>query len=412
LKYSKRLTLKNKVILIGLASLVLMLFSMLMASDSTIKNNVITRPNPGENTRYEELQVSDDDGNLITKIKAVIEPKQLSKDEIKSEFEIVYQEILIDMLNNNESLDCVQSDLNLVESSRDNIVLCEWYSSDYEIINYDGKVNNYSFKENQTEEVELILILKYLDARSEYSIFVNVVPAKRDTVSWATKVIQDSVTDAIEDNANEDIVLPESVEGKKLHYSYYKDEMNPAVFLALGAVAIAVLIYGENTKKKKQQEIRKKELKYDYAEIVSKLTLLLGAGMTTRTAWKKITGDYIKQKESGAVKKKCAYEEMLITEYNMNAGISELKAYEAFGKSCDTKEYMKLATLLQTNIKKGTRELRRLLEEEAENAFEQRKSMAVIKGEEATTKLLLPMMMMLIVVMVIIMVPAMMNFNI
>ena len=50
---------------------------------------------------------------------------------------------------------------------------------------------------------------------------------------------------------------------------------------------------------------------------------------------------------------------------------------------------MKLAALLQTNIRKGTKELRRLLEEETADAFEKRKNMAKIKGEEATTKLLM-----------------------
>ena len=100
------------------------------------------------------------------------------------------------------------------------------------------------------------------------------------------------------------------------------------------------------------------------------------------------------------------------TDYNIQAGISELKAYEQFGKRCDTREYMKLAALLQTNIRKGTKELRRLLEEETADAFEKRKNMAKIKGEEATTKLLMPMMMMLMIVMAIIMIPAVWSFQI
>ena len=72
---------------------------------------------------------------------------------------------------------------------------------------------------------------------------------------------------------------------------------------------------------------------------------------------------------------------------------------------------MKLATLLQTNIKKGTKELSNLLEKEAYDAFEKRKNMARVKGEEATTKLLMPMMLMLITVMMIIMIPAIWSFR-
>ena len=109
--------------------------------------------------------------------------------------------------------------------------------------------------------------------------------------------------------------------------------------------------------------------------------------------------------------KRPVYEEICTTDYNIQAGISEIKAYEQFGKRCDTREYMKLATLLQTNIKKGTKELSNLLEKEACDAFEKRKNMARVKGEEATTKLLMPMMLMLITVMMIIMIPATWSFR-
>ena len=49
---------------------------------------------------------------------------------------------------------------------------------------------------------------------------------------------------------------------------------------------------------------------------------------------------------------------------------------------------------------------------ETADAFEKRKNMAKIKGEEATTKLLMPMMMMLMIVMAIIMIPAVWSFQI
>ena len=51
-----------------------------------------------------------------------------------------------------------------------------------------------------------------------------------------------------------------------------------------------------------------------------------------------------------------------------------------------------------------------LLEQEAENGMEERKSLARKLGEEAGTKLLLPMMLMLILVVVILMVPAVLAF--
>ncbi|MFQ8902997.1 MAG: hypothetical protein ACLR7D_15155 [Lachnospira eligens] len=50
-------------------------------------------------------------------------------------------------------------------------------------------------------------------------------------------------------------------------------------------------------------------------------------------------------------------DEICKTDYNIQAGISELKAYEQFGKRCDTREYMKLAAnMARANIqRKGPR---------------------------------------------------------
>ena len=186
----------------------------------------------------------------------------------------------------------------------------------------------------------------------------------------------------------------------------------PLLFVLLGGAAILVVIIADKKKVKDNAIKRKKELLYDYSEVVSKLTLLLGAGMTTRMAWHKIAADYKDNIEHGKAVRRPVYDEICKTDYNIQAGISELKAYEQFGKRCDTREYMKLAALLQTNIRKGTKELRRLLEEETADAFEKRKNMAKIKGEEATTKLLMPMMMMLMIVMAIIMIPAVWSFQI
>ena len=53
-----------------------------------------------------------------------------------------------------------------------------------------------------------------------------------------------------------------------------------------------------------------------------------------------------------------------------------------------------------------------LLEQEAQNAFEERKHAAKRYGEEAGTKLLFPMMLMLGIVMVILLVPAVLAFQI
>lgn len=55
--------------------------------------------------------------------------------------------------------------------------------------------------------------------------------------------------------------------------------------------------------KKRKTVMKKKKIKQmkcDYPEIVAKLSLLVGAGMTVRMAWEKIVVDYRVRQKSGS----------------------------------------------------------------------------------------------------------------
>ncbi len=105
------------------------------------------------------------------------------------------------------------------------------------------------------------------------------------------------------------------------------------------------------------------------------------------------------------------YEEVLRTFREMESGMTQLEAFENFGKRIRLAQYRKCASLLAQNVRKGTGELIAALGHEAENAFEERKAAAKRKGEEAQTRLLIPMLMMLGVVMILILVPACFSFG-
>ncbi len=67
--------------------------------------------------------------------------------------------------------------------------------------------------------------------------------------------------------------------------------------------------------------------------------------------------------------------------------------------------------LFRSNVRKGSKGMQKLLEEEEWEAYEQRKVRARQAGEEAGAKLLLPMGIMLVIVLVILVVPAGMTLN-
>ncbi len=412
IKNSQKPDMKKKIIAAIVISVVFTCISAAMNQMDKGKTSALTRPQPGEADELKQINVLDKDGEVLAQLDITVEPRQLSEQEAFEYFEKAYQETLTTMLNDNESLSHVTSDLNLCETAQKGIIELEWYSTDYELISYDGKVNNQGFSENDQREVKLVLITRYGEYKNEYDISVNVTAPEYDPQTRIKVHAQESIKQAADSNPqSEDIVLPEYIDGQAVDYEPSDDASPPYIYNVLGMLAAGLIVLMEKKKNRDMLQNRKKELSYDYSEIVSKLTLLLGAGMTTRMAWHKIAGDYNQKRQNGSIEPRPAYDEMYETDCNMQAGISEAAAYERFGKKCDTREYMKLASLLQTNMKKGTKQLRTLLEQEVNESFEKRKNMAKIKGEEATTKLLFPMLLMLGVVMAIIMIPAVMNFN-
>lgn len=149
----------------------------------------------------------------------------------------------------------------------------------------------------------------------------------------------------------------------------------------------------------------------DYSELVSKLIVYLGAGLTIRNAWERILRTYEEMQRKGLVGERAVYEEMRRTCEEMQKGIPEGKAYQNFGRRCRLQPYIKLCALLEQNRKNGGRNLCPLLQAEMDSAFEERKNAAKRRGEEAGTRLLLPLFMMLIIVMVIVILPAMLSMG-
>lgn len=146
----------------------------------------------------------------------------------------------------------------------------------------------------------------------------------------------------------------------------------------------------------------------DYPEILSKLTLLLGAGVNLRRAMERIGQDYVNYTRDREKRK--AYEVILEICREMDRGISEKQAYERLGERCEMMSYRTLSALLVQHLQKGSRGMERMLEEEAQKAQEMRQQQARVLGEQASAKLLVPMILMLLVVFAILMIPAWLTF--
>ncbi|MBR3366575.1 MAG: type II secretion system F family protein [Lachnospiraceae bacterium] len=182
-------------------------------------------------------------------------------------------------------------------------------------------------------------------------------------------------------------------------------------FLFLGAAAAVLLSLLEDRRLHGQVRERERQLEADYPQLVNRLALYLGAGMSLRNIFYRIGEDYRKQRARGAARR-CVCEEVLLLIREMESGTPEAEAYTHFGSRCRCGMYIRLCTLLTQNLRKGNRELLQALRREAETALLERKNTARQRGEEAETRLLLPMVAMLAITMVIIIIPAYLSFTV
>lgn len=140
----------------------------------------------------------------------------------------------------------------------------------------------------------------------------------------------------------------------------------------------------------------------DFSDMVSKMALLINAGMITREAWADIsaTGEGV------------LYQEMRISMQDMKNGASEIDAYIAFGNRCGVAYVKKFTSMLVQNLSKGNRELVDFLKAEAANSWEEKKHAVRRQGEAAANKLMLPLGLIMLGVFAMILVPIVGNMGI
>lgn len=311
----------------------------------------------------------------------------------------------------NPSLKEVRTSLSLPTWLEEYGVRLRWTSSNPELLDSFGQIQDGAADIQEGVPVSLGVQLAAGEFRREYELPVRILPQIRDPQQVLTDGLAREIRRRDEASRTADsLLLPETYEGKPLRYrSAGKNDYG--VLPVLGVLLAALCFLKEQADEKEREKRRERELLLDYPELLSKLMVFMGAGMTVRGAWERMVTDYEAAVRAGRQKRRAAYEEMGQTWQQLKSGMPEGAAYREFGKRCRLQPYLKLSSLLEQNRKTGSKNLRAVFQAEMTDAFEQRKNLARRLGEEAGTKLLLPLFMMLGIVMVMIMVPAMMTMG-
>lgn len=245
--------------------------------------------------------------------------------------------------------------------------LCELYGVGFVIL--DLLKHNYATK-SERKRRQLISLL-YGEQHSEYYLRVNA--AQRMTFSFLLIVVG--------------FVL----------YGLISDYLIVGVFLMFAFTAY----YYVATLPQTRIEKKSAEILSDFADVASKLALLVNAGMIMKEAWEKVA--YTGESE--------LYQEMQLVCVNMNNGMSEVDAYTEFGSRCTSPEIKKFTSTVVQGLVKGNRELVEMIKQQSREIWDAKRHRVKQQGEKAASKLLIPICIMFIGIIIMIIVPIFSNLG-
>ncbi len=382
-----------------------------MDGRQAVAKGILRGDSPGE--IYQETFVMEDGNGKMQDVEVTIFPRRLSQEEQQEWLELAVCEFEQTYLGDNPSEEQVYKDMIFAVSFCQGMVQAQYESSHPEWIWEDGSVSTDEI-DPQGVLVTIRVLFTCQDSMLDYTCCVKAVPpvlsAAQQKLQTITAVVEQSEE---ESRADERFVLPTTINGQLVTW-HKKPGREPFVFLLLATVAVIAVIQKKGQDEKQQKIKRQQELLRGYPQMVTQLSLLMGAGMNLSVAWECIVKRYLleqvdESKDKGAQKQQYL-EEMLVTYREIKDGRPIRKAYQDFGNRVMLAPYRKMIAMLLQNMDKGNRDLLRLLDLEAEIALENQKNQVRRQGEEAGTKLLFPMLLLFIMILVVIMVPAMQSF--
>lgn len=404
--YRKKIENVIKFGMLGLLLVILCIGKQMISRD--IKDGKYVERNPqGGGDKEITLDAGIGEENMEN-ITITVGEQELSEVEKEILLEEVYQQLEEVIRGENENLNYVTKPLNLITEWEDTQVSIEWASENYGIMKEDGNFGTDEIPKDGIS-VGLRAIISLDEIHIEKDISIIVFPEKMSPEETRRSDLL-KIVDQKEKNTRtgEYMELPVQFEGKAI--SWKEKVGGPRLVILIPFITIFAVIWGMDQDVHKQYANRNRQLIMEYSEFVSKLQLLIGAGMSTRNAFTKLASDYKKRKSEGG-RESYVYEEVMMAVRRLENGAGEEEVLEYFARRCNLACYRKLVSIIIQNQKKGTEGLKESLSTETKNAFDERKQEAVRRGEEAGTKLLLPMMMMMGVVLMIIVIPAYFSFG-
>ncbi|MDR1496770.1 MAG: type II secretion system F family protein [Clostridiales Family XIII bacterium] len=371
----------------------------------------VEREGLGGTPKYIEAEVNAEyDGeNLRKQVSVTVLPKEPSASDAAAALEDVKSRLPDAILGQNESLESVVYDLELVTADEETGALISWSSDRPDAIDEEGRVNLIDGKPG--DEVVLSAEIVVGEAMSDLDIVA--VTGASETGRGYVRDLEDSVdrlVAALSGSADgATVALPESTEsGVRTDWRTPRETGALAALFLLPPIAFFVYRNRYRTMDKAVAEMRS-SIKRDFPDFLSKLLLLLNAGLVVTAAVEKIAEDYRERRRPG--EEKVFFEELLGMEDRIRgANTSLISEFSGLAARSGQREVLRFSAILADNIDKGSALADKLMQEEGMLRV-MRKKRAEEKGRLAETKLTFPMALQLGAIIIITVAPAMFDMG-
>lgn len=438
---------KQMLLCISASLLLTILVFFLGLQDGVLKEGFrLPRSGYGGSKQYITLEVSGLTEDTSVPLDITVSPKRYTEEEANAVFREIYDQLEELVVAEGESFANLQHDLRLMTKLPKYGVQLSWdfypeldpalaagsvtpdearayYRKYRHLMDSDGTLHNETLAPGTVVTGYLSLIMstdivptgtdgetKYLKTQyhsAPYRIYVGIVPRALSRYESLLLQLQQAITTEDEGSLGENMLsLPTEIDGQRIYYSEHEDRSYLLLPL-LGVIAAMAIYMRQGQARRTEKKQREALLMLDYSELVSKLMVYIGAGLTVRNALETISQHFDALIARSIKEDRPLYQELRTMVIQFRRNMPESEIYLSFGRRVNLKPYTKLVSLIEQNRMNGARNLRAMLELEMEDAFEQRKTTARRLGEEAGTKLLLPLFIMLGIVMIIVIVPAM-----
>ena len=393
-------------IMVGLGlAVVLTVESSRTASVKPTDLSTLERPPYGDEDQTVELEVTAENGqdSYAQRIEVVVparEPKPERVLEMLEEAEAWIREYFKDYAGLDRSW---PDNIGAVE------VVCRVEPEDSGWFDFNGRILWNKVKEPVTVPVEVVLT-----AYGQTRILkekVHLTPKQATVVSTVQKLKEDLEEGAYLKESRLDLPK-EGGTGIRFRWTVPGESRSSRwLFRILWLLALPSLaVLWMDRRKKDQEKKRRQRIYHCYPEMLNKLIILLGSGVSLVRAWERILSDYQCQKELTR-RPEPLYEEMRLVLTQIRNGYSLTEAITLFADRIKVKEVRQFSVILLTGWRRGDSHILMHLKDLHDQSWDIRKKQIRKLSEEADTKLLLPLLMMLIVVMIIVLSPALMTMR-